>query len=115
MVKVKERLPRRALVIRGSARELGEELALEAAGDSPLVIDFDGIDGVSPAFVDEILTMLDEAEAPGPERLVFANLPTRLSRVYTVLAGAHSKEIELDASGERETWILTPAAAPTAG
>ncbi len=115
MVKVKERLPHRAVIVRVLARELGEELAREAAVDSPLVIDFDGIDGVSPAFVDEILTMLDEADAPGPERLVFANLPTKLSMKYTVLAGAHSKEIELDASGERETWILTPSAASTAG
>ena len=94
----------------------GSFLAAEANGSSPLVIDFDGIDGISPSIVDELLTMIAEMRAPGAQSIVFANVPTRLSSKYSVLVKAHSKQIEIDATGERESWILTPAtpaAAPT--
>ena len=116
MVRISDMLKRRVLVARVSARELEGALAQEARGASTLVIDFDGVEAVAPSFVDELLTMIGEARTHGAEMFVFANMPMRFASKYSMLAEAHSKQIEIDATGERESWILTPAApaaAPT--
>lgn len=113
-MKVNDILRRRALGARSSARELQGILAEEARDTETLVIDFDGIGAIAPSFVDEILTMVAEMRTPGLRRVVFANAPMRHSLKFSMLADAHSQDIEYDASGERETWILTPSAAPTA-
>ena len=90
---------KRALITRGSAQKIGE--ALVAASDqSPLLVDFAGIDAVTPSFVDELLAVVEsilkdrgQAEATA----VFLNPPTRLSEKFAAVGRAHSlKVIEAD-------------------
>ena len=107
-VNVYDLLRKRALVTRQSARTVGDAVAraFESAGGE-VVLDFSGIDAVTPSFVDEALGSIEEMlrSSDGNQlRLVFVNLPTRLSAKFAAVGRARGLDISESDSG---AWIIT--------
>lgn len=100
-VRVFDLLQRRALVTRSKARDIGDAVdsALEDAGDY-VTVDFAGVDGVSPSFVDELLFVFEKAVSDsGMEDMAFVlrNVPTRLSTKFEAIGRARQvKIVELE-------------------
>ena len=106
---------KRVLVTRDSARELQDifESSL-AEHDDEIAIDFQGIEGVTPSFVDELLHVIEETlsrkHSLSGSRVVFLNPPTRLSAKFAAIGRAHGLPI-VEATDGR--WIFgMPVAAP---
>jgi hypothetical protein len=112
-LKVFELLRKRALVNRGSARAIGEALSGLVADDKEgLTLDFQGVDAVGPSFVDETLTVVDEAfqrVGTRPSRIVFLNPPTRLSAKFAAVGRAHRLQLT---EAEDGAWVITAGLAP---
>ena len=106
VLRVHDVFQQRALVTRDSARKLAKALAGEP-GDEDAVADFAGIEAVTPSFVDELLgSVLREwaGRELTPRRLVFTNVPTRLSLKFAAIGRARSIRIEEEREG---TWVIT--------
>lgn len=119
-IRVRDILERPVLISRETARVLEGPLAaamtpsVDANASTPVavVIDFEGISGVAPSFVDEMIKILEERLAPGPGgrplRLTITNVPTRLSSKFAAIARGHSLSIEAFPDGSWE--LRSPAA-----
>jgi hypothetical protein len=107
------------LVTRESAHLLEGPLAalLPAADRGPVdseairvTVDFDGVLGVSPSFVDETVSVYESvvgADESGTKAcLVIANPPTRLSSKFEAIARGHAKSIRALPDG---SWLLSDA------
>lgn len=88
-IHVFELIPNRMLVTRQSARSIAPALAQAIArGEHKIVLDFAGVDGVTPSFLDEILHMLKdflEDTPPGELEVLIASPPTRLSTKFAAV------------------------------
>ena len=96
-IQIHDLLKRRAVITRHSARAIGEALrsALEGA-KGELIVDFAGVEAVTPSFVDELLSVIEEVTATESRiavRLLFVNLPTRLSAKFAAIGRARGVEI----------------------
>ena len=106
-IKIFDLVGKRVLVTRSSARNLAPELAnalLE--GDGEVTLDFAGVDGLTPSFLDEILSVLEEsALASGGVRLrvEVTNSPTQLSSKFAAVGRGHG--LVARETGDR-TWII---------
>ncbi len=93
-------LQKRALVTRASARSLESQLAgtkVSNNGSLDIALDFQGIEAVTPSFVDEILGVVMEAgtrSAAKSLRVTFIHPPTRLSSKFSAIARARGVVIE---------------------
>lgn len=100
-------LHRRVLVTRESARSLEARLSTSLDPALPEVrIDFAGIEGVTPSFIDELLGVLQGAPAStggDGRRFVFANLPTRMSEKFAAIARGRNLTLRV---GEDESWTF---------
>lgn len=110
-LRVKDVVPLRVLVTRESAHAL--EAAFNAAlqeGLGELDLDFSGIDGVTPSFLDELLAIwekwLSNSRTIEP-RIVISNSPTRLSSKFAAISRGRGMSIE---EADARTWVLTKAA-----
>ena len=107
-VTVYDLVRKRALVTRQSAAVIGEALAAALAADGDeVVLDFSGIDAVTPSFVDEALSSIEgllRGDVRGQLRVVFLNSPTRLSAKFAAIARARGLEIRESDSG---SWTIT--------
>lgn len=120
IVRVRDILDGPVLISRESARTLEGPLsqAVTASGGgtaSPpaaVTLDFDGISGVAPSFVDEMIKILEELLVPvsatRPLRLTITRVPTRLSSKFSAIARGHSLSIETLPDG---SWELRSTAA----
>lgn len=110
------------LVTRESAHLLKEALesVIEAHdGDghpepeNVVTVDFCGIQGIAPSFLDELVTVLESVlDLKGNGRdcgLIVRNPPTRLSRKFEAIARGHQMIAEATADG---SWLLKRAEAP---
>lgn len=117
--RVHDVLKDRVLVSRESARLLEEPLSamLNSAGspaDSSatiqLAVDFDGVEGIAPSFLDELLTILESLICKKTEdrerRLIVMNPPTRLSLKFEAIARGHGMSARVLPDG---SWLLTDA------
>ncbi len=99
---------KRALVTRASAAEIGSALN-EASTDGEIIVDFAGVDAVTPSFVDEILAVVEELvrdrDAGG---VSFLHIPTRLSEKFVAVGRAHQLSVTESEDG---TWAITPSSA----
>ncbi len=113
-LKVRDFLDDHILVGRESARRL--EGAIRAALElnpphngelSKFVVDFEGIQGIAPSFLDEMFLILDAVlaqETVKSERsIALANPPTRLSLKFEAVARGHGLSIAEQSDG---SWLL---------
>lgn len=99
-------LRNRVLVTRASARTLAP--AIEAAiGDSrePLKLDFGRVDGITPSFLDELLSVVEEAFARqnvDSFRIEILSPPTALSTKFAAIGRGR----DLHLTEAAESWII---------
>ena len=123
-LRVNEVLKDRILISRESAHLLEDALsAMIAAARTPgrpsgttsMAIDFEGIEGIAPSFLDELLSIFESViglNTSGLERcLVVANPPTRLSLKFEAIARGHGMSVRALPDG---SWLLTNARNPGA-
>ena len=116
-LRVQDVLKDRILVSRESARLLEEALnAMMAPATTPenasattsMAVDFEGIEGIAPSFLDELLSIFEAiigSETHGLERsLIIANPPTRLSLKFEAIARGHGMSVRAHPDG---SWLLT--------
>ena len=116
-LRVHDFLKDKILISRESARELENMLAHSIGSPSPtkheaeaslLTVDFQGVQGVAPSFLDELLLIFSAhvaSKSDGRNRsLVVANPPTRLSRKFEAVARGHGMVIHALDNG---SWLLT--------
>lgn len=111
-IKIYDLAKKRALVTREAAVVISEAMASAPANSTTdLTLDFEGIEAVTPSFVDELLGLAQgvlRARHSAPTRILFLNTPTRLSAKFTAIARARDVAISETEDG---VWsITTPAA-----
>ncbi len=78
------------------------------AGTTSMAVDFEGIEGIAPSFLDELLSIFESIIGSGPSglerRLVVANPPTRLSLKFEAIARGHGMSVRALPDG---SWLLT--------
>ncbi len=107
----------RILVSRESARLLEAALGTMMvrarkpgpdSGTTPVAIDFEGVEGVAPSFIDELLSIFESfvgTDTDGRERcLIIVNPPTRLSLKFQAVARGHRMSVRTLPDG---SWRLT--------
>lgn len=95
---------RRAIVTREAARAIAAAIGdMALPGDQALVLDFEGVEAVSPSFVDELLASLADLEPQGPRTVRFRRPPTRLSAKFEAIGRARQMDIS-EGDGE---WVIT--------
>lgn len=81
--------------------------------DNVVTVDFGGIQGIAPSFLDELVTVLEsvlDLKGNGRDcRLIVRNPPTRLSRKFEAIARGHQMIAEATADG---SWLLKSAEPP---
>ncbi len=118
-LRVHDVLKDRVLVSRESARLLEDALRTAMAGTTtpdhatcttPVLVDFESVEGVAPSFLDELLSIFESllgAEPTGGEQgLIVANPPTRLSLKFEAIARGHGMSVRELPNG---SWLLTDA------
>ena len=109
----------RILVSRESAHLLEDALsAMMAADGTPgnpsdttsVAVDFEGIDGIAPSFLDELLSIFESIigmESDVRARcLIVLNPPTRLSLKFEAIARGHGMSVRANPDG---SWLLADA------
>ena len=108
-VKIYDLLHKQVLVSRDTARAIQPQLvAALVEGQGELVLDLSDVDGLTPSFFDETLSIIGEALPPGSEsrfRLTILNPPTKLSNKFKAVGRVHGLTAE-----ERDGvgWIIEP-------
>ena len=107
-VMIHDLLDKRILVSRESARSIELKVAAALAeGDGELILDFTGVEGISPSFLDETLSIVEDcSQAVGPRHIhiVLKNPPTLMSEKYAAVARGHDLEIIASEMGD---WIIS--------
>jgi len=102
-IKVYDIVQRRALVTRDSAKVIREALAsVIAENASEVAVDFSGVDAVTPSFVDEVLSVVDQAMSEARNRslrVVFLHSPTRMSAKFVAIGRGRGLSMRESESG----------------
>jgi hypothetical protein len=117
VLQVRKILDAPVLVSRESARSLVRHvedlLARAQAGEEVPTIDFGGVEGLAPSFLDELLSVFEEAVKKAGDlkarAIIVRNAPTRLSLKFQAVARSRG----FDATAvDQGTWVLSGASAP---
>jgi hypothetical protein len=116
-LRVNDVLKDKILVSREAARLLEHALRavivgagahVNATDATPVAVDFEGVEGIAPSFLDELLSVFESvvgAETDGRKRcLMVTNPPTRLSLKFEAIARGHGMSIQALPDG---SWFLT--------
>ena len=99
---------KRVLVTRGSARAIQSNLAAALSeGKGQVALDFFGIDGIAPSFLDEILSVVEDCiqdTSHNELQIMVINSPTQLSSKFAAVGRGHGLAIRESGSG---TWIIS--------
>lgn len=105
---VYELLGKRILVTRESARKIqGELAAILCQSPGEVELDFHGIEGLTPSFLDETLSVIEESIRESDSsalRVVIKNPPTHLSSKFAAVARGHKLVIVESNEGN---WIIS--------
>ena len=75
---------------------------------TPILVDFEGVEGIAPSFLDELLSVFESLIAAGTNGdelyLIVANPPTRLSLKFEAVARGHGMSARALPDG---SWALT--------
>ncbi|MHB8392647.1 MAG: STAS-like domain-containing protein [Acidobacteriaceae bacterium] len=113
-VEVFKHLQRKILVTRGSATALRPEIELSIKADGQVVLDFTGIDAVTPSFVDEILGIIDDARADSSRRelrVIFRHTPTSLTEKFLAIGKRHGAKMSQSGADAWEITNIAPGPA----
>jgi len=106
-LRVYDLLKKRVLVTRASARTLHHPLAVAVVeGQGELILDFSGVEGLTPSFLDELLTIIGElvTEIDNTHPLVkVLNAPTGLSLKFAAVARGHGLTI---LERDQRAWLI---------
>lgn len=116
-LRVHDILTDKILVSRESARLLEDALTAicsvtsgDAEQSKPISVDFEGVEGVAPSFLDELLCVFESiigSNTNGNQRrLIVANPPARLSLKFEAIARSHGMSVRVQPDG---SWLLTDA------
>jgi len=103
VVRIHQLIPMRVLVTRKSAHNIAD--AISTAGmekGETVVLDFAGIEAVTPSFVDEVLGICEAAlshRADAGVVIAIVNPPTRLSSKFSAVARGRGMTILESADG----------------
>jgi len=92
----------------------GTKTAEERRSPTSVTVDFNGVEGIAPSFLDELLTIFESlvGTATNGDKpcLVVANPPTRLSLKFEAVGRGHGMSVQALPDG---SWLLrildTPA------
>lgn len=103
-IRVTQFLNKRVLVTRESAHDLRSALDQGlGGGEGTLTIDFEGIEGVTPSFIDELLAMLVGRAGDRGIKLLVSHPPTRLTAKFTAIGRSRGLSFE---EGEDGSWLI---------
>jgi hypothetical protein len=108
-IAIRDHASTRVLVTRRSARDLAEPIREHLGTQAALDLDFRGIEGVTPSFLDELLHVIEEQAAEAGVSLfqvTISNAPTRLSSKFEAVGRGHGLLVEEVATG---TWRIAAA------
>jgi hypothetical protein len=107
-VRLYDLVKNRVLVSRESARAIEPALGSALAdGRGQVELNFDGVEGMTPSFLDEILAIIEERlGAAGSEglRIMVVNPPTRLSSKFVALGRGRQLSVKESDDG---AWAIT--------
>jgi hypothetical protein len=112
-IRIFDLIGKKALVTRDSANVLREFLRTHIH-ENVVKLDFDGIDAVTPSFVDEVLAVIDETfrtRGHSEFRVQFLNPPTRLSSKFLAIGKGRGLDVQ---EAEDHSWTLTTTGAAPA-
>lgn len=115
-LKVHDHLGDRILVSRNAARLLVEPLrgttdlsAASGCGDRTVTVDFAGVDGMAPSFLDELVGVMQATLGPSV-RIRFVNQPARMSLKFQAVARGRGLKVSELTPGE---WRFDPVPTPS--
>lgn len=97
----------RVLVTRGSARAIGEALE-NALVEGQVELDFVGVEGMTPSFLDEALAVIEHelARAGGTLfRVLILNPPTRLSSKFAAVG--RGRGLSISETPDGASWVIS--------
>jgi STAS-like domain of unknown function (DUF4325) len=107
-VLIHELFRKRALVTRESARSTRSVLMNAASqGDLEIIVDFGGVDAVTPSFLDELLRVVQDVRGQVQQlkRVRLVNVPVRVSPGYVEIGRSHGTAIsEAAPNASSTTW-----------
>jgi hypothetical protein len=107
-LRIHDLLANRVLVTRESARSIAPEIGSAiASGEKSITLDFAGIDAITPSFMDEVLSVVEEfLTEGGAERLeiIIVQPPTRLSSKFAAIGRGHGLAMEERPDG---SWLIS--------
>ena len=107
-LKIFDLLRKRNLVTRKSARTIQPVFAAAVGqGNGEVGLDFAAVDGLTPSFFDETLSVVEECvqSCPGAHlRVVVTNPPTQLSSKFMAVGRGHRLTMKVAESG---AWIIS--------
>lgn len=107
-IRITEFLNKRVLVTRESAHDLLSAMDQAIGGGQvTLTIDFEGIEGVTPSFIDELLAMLVEKAGDRGIKLLVSHPPTRLTAKFTAIGRSRGLSFEEEEDG---SWLIAAPA-----
>jgi STAS-like domain of unknown function (DUF4325) len=103
-------IPKRALVARATARQIGSEIETKLGTSGKAIeLDFTGVEAVTPSFIDEILDVIQhivDQSGLELEKILVTNPPTRLSSKFEAIGRGRNLHM---AEGQDSMWVITPA------
>lgn len=118
-IKVRDVLRDKILVSRESAHQLADPLR-QAINEGPedtrgypsrdVTVDFEGVEGMAPAFLDEFLAVL-ASTAGGGARIAFVAQPARLSLKFEAVARSRGLRVIQERDGH---WVFEAKTSPAA-
>ncbi len=93
-IRIRDLIRSPVLVTRGSARSLSELLSKAPLAEE-YVLDFAGIEGITPSFMDELLAVLAELQEARSTslRIHVLSPPTRLTSKFQAVGRSHNLEV----------------------
>ena len=109
-------IQRRVLVTRSSARSIQEPLSSAMRdGQGNAELDFSGVNGLTPSFLDELLSIVDEARLVLHDRepsVTIKTPPMKISPMFEAVARVHGLKIDQTDGGD---WVISRFPTPGGG